>query len=175
MREALKRPIKHTLEGCRVATLRWFMLADKSGLLYDIGLYDGSIFGDAVKLIVSRMGTMNWHVNVTWGRVHQNMTMGQAPSVTQVLHTILLFVYLLFSHHDAGTGVETLLPVTEPSQPAPRRTVYLLHYPKYAASGCFSLSLMSSLPLVSFWPIVFVSSLLLCVCGDGFSFARPQV
>ena len=62
-----------------------------------------------------------------WGLVHQilGITRGQCPIWwVQYLYTYIFLRHLLFSHHDAGTGVETLLPVTEPSQPAPRRTVH---------------------------------------------------
>ena len=43
------------------------MVADTTDLLYGVGACDGSIFGDAVELIVSRKGTLNWYVNVTLG------------------------------------------------------------------------------------------------------------
>ena len=43
------------------------MLADKSNSLYDIGVCDSSIFGDAVKLIVSRKGTIHWYMSATLG------------------------------------------------------------------------------------------------------------
>ena len=61
------------------------------------------------------------------------MTAGQRGKPPLSLQYFKLYNYiclhLIFSHHDAGTGTETLLPVTEPSQPAPQLTVYLvLHY-----------------------------------------------
>ena len=96
---------------------------------------DGSIFGDAAELIVSRKGTINWRVNAPLGSrilytiyLVLGMTSGQCPIylVSTLIFTLTYFSTSssLFSHHDAGTGAETLLPVTEPSQPAPRRTVY---------------------------------------------------
>ena len=46
---------------------RWFVLADKSDLLYGIGVCGGSIFGDAVEVIVSRKDTIYWYMNATLG------------------------------------------------------------------------------------------------------------
>lgn len=43
------------------------------------GLCDGSVFGDAGKLIVSRKGTVNWYVNVTLGSRTPKYENGASP------------------------------------------------------------------------------------------------
>ena len=53
--------------------------------------------------------------------------MGRASTLCHFKLNTLIYIFLhdpLFSHHEAGTGAETFLPVTELSQPAPQYTVY---------------------------------------------------
>ena len=58
--------------------------------------------------------------------IHDNEASPLRHSST-IIYTVVImfFLHLPFSHQDA----ETLLPVTEPSQPAPRRTIYSIIIP----------------------------------------------
>ena len=71
---------------------------------------------------------MKWYVNVTLGSCIPGIyTWYDQRAIPIGRHDnlqTLFFLYLLFSHHDADPGFETLLPVTELSQPSCRSTVY---------------------------------------------------
>ena len=69
----------------------------RTSLIYHMEFVcDGSIFGDAVKLIVPRKGTINWCVDVTPGSRTPNRTKGKPPSVTAVLRYSGTLIYIFF-------------------------------------------------------------------------------
>ena len=109
----------------------WFLL-----LMYRM-VCDGSIFGDTVKLIVFRKGTIRWYVNTTPGSRTpkydkgesplQNITKGKAPFVTRVLRVsgtavlryFYVYIYIILLLSSPPGGAPDIVTPVSASQPVP--------------------------------------------------------